>query len=112
MRQLFITSLVVSLIGNVGSVRAADANARAVLDKAIRAHGGADKLARLRAVVRTAKGELSFGGAAAVPAICETVMVPPEQGRWSFELETNGQKIPAGLGHQRRQGLAVRRRHG
>ena len=96
MRQLLLASLAAILVGGaVDSIRSADAdNAGAVLDKAIQAHGGADKLARLRAVVRTAEGELSFGGAAAVPATCEAALVPPEQGRWSFELEVNGQKVP------------------
>lgn len=95
MRRLLVALAVVPFLGIAGSLRSADADtARAVLEKAIQAEGGADKLARLKAIVRTAKGELSFGGAAGVPATCEATLMPPEHARWSFELEDSGRKIP------------------
>lgn len=94
MRRRLNCSLLVLAIVAV-SVHSADADqARAVLERAIQAHGGAQKLSRLQTVIRTAKGELAFGGGTSVPAVCETTMMLPDRCRWAFELELNGQKSP------------------
>ncbi len=65
---------------------------QAVVERALKAHGGADKLAKTRAIVQTAKGQItSFG--AAVPATSEVALQLPEQGRWAFELDAGEQKV-------------------
>lgn len=64
MKRLLGSLLVVAFVsGLVCSVRAADEkDAQAVLDKAIKALGGADKLGAVKAYTYKAKGKISFGG--------------------------------------------------
>ncbi len=68
-------------------------DAKDVVDKAIQAHGGAEKLARAKMITRTAKGEITSLGAA-VKATCELSASLPGKGRWAFELDAGNQKIP------------------
>jgi hypothetical protein len=68
-------------------------SARALLDDAIKAHGGAEQLAKTRVLVRSDKGEMSGGLAAKVPFTREAVVRGPDQGRWSFEMGPDGNKL-------------------
>jgi hypothetical protein len=90
MRKLLTTTLVVTL--SLAAARAGDdtASARAIIQRAVEAHGGVDRLARLKSHVRTMKGELNFGGA--VPATCEQSCELPGKGRWGYELDKGNQK--------------------
>jgi hypothetical protein len=65
--------------------------ARGLLDQAIKAMGGADALARTRTLIRSAKGEITFGGVA-VPFVGEQTLRFPDQARFAFELG-EGQKL-------------------
>jgi hypothetical protein len=90
MRKLF-APLVVLFLAVVAS-RAGDdaASARAVIQRAVDAHGGIDRLAKLKSQVRTMKGELNFGGA--VPATCEVSCELPGKSRWAYVLDKGNQK--------------------
>lgn len=66
------------------------ASARAVIQRAVEAHGGIERLAKLKSQVRSMKGELNFGGA--VPATCEVSCELPGKIRWAYELDKGNQK--------------------
>lgn len=85
------------LLSAVVLTHAADADdARALVDQAIKAHGGAERLTKMRSQLRTFKGEIvSFG--TPVPTTGDASMNLPEQWRWSFELNPGNQKIALGL---------------
>lgn len=95
MRKLLLLSLVVlplMLTGPRQGPAAGPESPRALLDAAIKAHGGADALLRARLLVRADKGEMSTLGST-VPFTREVVGRWPEQGRWSFELGGDGNKL-------------------
>src|SRR5208283_4115619 len=76
---------------------------RAVIEKAIQAHGGTDRLTKARLLVRSFKGEIfTFG--ATVPFSGEVTMHLPEQCRWAFEVDAGGQKVPVTLAVNRDKG--------
>jgi hypothetical protein len=88
MRILIVSSFVLSLV----SAAAAQDDARALLEKAIIAHGG-ERLAKARTQIRAVKGEIvSFPEA--VPFTGEAQLKLPDKGRWAFELDQKGQKLP------------------
>jgi hypothetical protein len=63
MKRLVGCALLAALVfGLAGPVRGDDKEAQAVLDKAIKALGGADKLGSLQAFTWKSKGKISFGG--------------------------------------------------
>lgn len=65
--------------------------AKAILDEAIKAHGGPKKLARTELMVRRAKGTMSFAGQD-VPFLDELVLQLPERWRWTLDAGSAGQK--------------------
>jgi len=70
-------------------------NPQAVLEKAIVAHGG-ERLLKAKTLIRTAKGLIeSFP--MAVPFTGEAHLNLPEQGRWTFDMDRNGQKLLVAL---------------
>jgi len=91
MHRLLGITLVLVLV--VCSFATAADTPQAIVDKAIQAGGGAEKLAKTRTMVQTAKGQImSFG--AAVPATSEVTMHLPDRARWAFELDAGEQKVP------------------
>jgi hypothetical protein len=63
MRALLAMTLTASLAGVPALVRAEERlDARSILERAIKAHGGADKLARVQISSRSGEGVLSLGG--------------------------------------------------
>ncbi len=97
MRTVFGAWVVGFLILLSGPLQADDAaDARAVLDEAMRAHGGADNLAKTRYLTRSAKGEISRAGKQ-IPFTGEAALHLPDQARWSFDLETDMGKLPVVL---------------
>src|SRR5262245_62119647 len=92
MRKILSASLAL-LIASGGFGRADSPDqARAVIEQAIKAHGGADALARTRLVIQQHKGEIATFGAT-VPFTGEWALHLPDQGRWSFDLDAGGTKI-------------------
>lgn len=73
-------------------VLAADDASRTILNDAIQAHGGADALAKTKAMTQSYKGELMSLGAP-LPAACEETLQLPDRCRWSYELEAGAQKV-------------------
>lgn len=69
------------------------ATARAVIQRAVEAHGGIDRLAKLKSHVRTMKGAITKSGGA-VPATYEISTDLPGKCRWQYELDTGNQKVP------------------
>ena len=58
--------------------RDGDADARAIIDKAVKAHGGADNLAKVKASILKMKGKTEAGGMS-IDFICTVSVQPPEQ---------------------------------
>jgi hypothetical protein len=92
MRGAIQAFLVVGVVGLTANVRADDADqARAVVEDAIRAQGGMDRLARAASMTRAFKGDIaSF--TTGVPCSGEISYQLPDQCRWSFIVESSGQK--------------------
>lgn len=77
-------------------VRADDAAARAVVDKAIKAHGGADTLAKFPASTAKFKGTF-HGMGQGIPFTGETASHKGDRHRFEVTVEAGGQKFQ--LGH-------------
>lgn len=60
---------------------------QAIIDRAIKAHGGADALAKTKAMVQSAKGRLSINGVD-VEATREARFALPERYSWLLELKS------------------------
>ena len=58
----FTTLATLLIVVPFGSIRAADQDAKAILEKAAAALGGKDKLAKVDAMTWKAKGKISFNG--------------------------------------------------
>src|SRR5262245_40310642 len=89
------SALLVSAILSSGlapPVRADDKDVNAILDKAIKALGGEEKLKKAEAFAEKAKGTLSFGGNDSEFTSERTVQGVDRQ-RSEFESEFNGNKF-------------------
>jgi hypothetical protein len=87
MRTLTIsTGIVVLVLGGAGGVSAQEDAARAILERAVKAHGGAEVLARLKAERIKFKGSLVLRGHN-VPFTDETTVQLPSQ--YKHVIETN-----------------------
>lgn len=96
MRKFIALSLALVLTSS-NAFRGDDAaDARNAVQRAFEAHGGIERLSKLKSFVRSAKGEItSFGGT--LPATFETSANLPDQSRWAFELDAGNQKIAVTL---------------
>jgi hypothetical protein len=75
------------------TLRAADqGEVQAIIDKSIKAHGGEEKLAKLKAVTMRFKGTVQTMGMA-IPFSGEIVIQGSDQTRTALDVEVNGQKI-------------------
>jgi hypothetical protein len=88
MRQLLLGTLLILLCGLPG--RAEDA--RAIVEKAVQAHGGAKQLARLDAVRTSAEGKLGADNAA-VDFTFDTVWQAPDRLRNVLHMTAGTQKL-------------------
>jgi outer membrane lipoprotein-sorting protein len=84
------------LLAPLGAVRAAD-DAMAIVDKAIKAHGGAEDLAKFKAAQWKAKGALQLPGFK-VSYTGKYSFQAPNQFRIDMDSEFGGQKIAIGVG--------------
>jgi hypothetical protein len=92
MRKTGSMLLLLSLcLGVAGSSRAED-SAQAIIDKAIQAHGGLEKLTSLKAVQAAAKGTMDVMGQD-VPFTAETYAQFPNQFKTVIEITIGGMKI-------------------
>src|SRR5690348_17197194 len=85
MRKLLSPALAAGLLLIAPALVRAD-DSRAVIEKAIKAYGGEEKLARLKAVQLSAKGTINLG--AEVPFTLETVWQWPDRLRNTVKLGT------------------------
>ena len=96
MRVRALAAAVVSLVLAADDSRsdppAGQVEARALIEWAVKAHGGAEKLAKLRAVRRKMKGTLWVNGEA-VPVAVERIDQLPGRSRVTQELEFEGQPV-------------------
>ncbi|HME90451.1 MAG TPA: hypothetical protein VKE49_03445, partial [Myxococcaceae bacterium] len=65
---------------------------RSIIDKAIRAHGGEEKLAKVKAVRAKSKGTIHFGGARAAYTNTESWQLP-DRIKVVTEIDNQGQKL-------------------
>lgn len=96
MPRLLISCLVAAMgcLLLTRSLPAADADAaQEIVDKAIKAHGGADALAKVKMFTRNDKGEIAMGGQSA-PFTRETIVSLPDKCRWAFVVESGTTKNP------------------
>ena len=85
MRALCALAGLLLLVAGSASADEAQEEARAILGRAIRAHGGAEKLAKLRAMRRKLKSTIWINGDA-VPVTVERADQPPSQSRVELRL--------------------------
>jgi hypothetical protein len=86
MRKLLLAACAAALfVGGAAAAPAAD-EARAIIERAIKAHGGFDRLSRVRADQVKCKGVL-FVNDKETPFLSETTVQPPSQFRNVFELQ-------------------------
>ena len=74
------------------AARADDKETQAVIDKAIKARGGADKLAKFKAAAWKGKGKF-YGLGDAIDYTGEWAIVPPAKSRNTLDLDFGGMKI-------------------
>lgn len=91
MRALFLSSVAVGfLLVLAGPGRAQD-EARALVDKAIKAHGGEAALTKYKAGQMKGKGTLEVAGGLTIAQ--EVVFLLPDKFKESIEFDFNGQKV-------------------
>src|SRR5262245_23081717 len=91
-RNLCVTLAVALLFAGAGLVRAdGEADARQVIDKAIKAQGGADKLAKLKAHTFKMKGKYYGMSAEGVDYKGEWSIQQPDKFRMEIDVEVMGQ---------------------
>jgi len=91
MRKLAMGCSAIALVLGMASISRAQDEPKAILEKAIKAHGGAEKLSKLRAVQAKSKGNIQlFGGLDFTQE-----MTTSFDGKFKevMNLEANGQKI-------------------
>src|SRR6516225_5749847 len=91
MRQLLFASLTAGLLLGPAPHATAEDDMRALIAKAIKAHGGKKKLTKFTAVQTKAKGKIEmFGGIAFTQ---EVAVQFPEKYKTTVEVEVQGQKF-------------------
>lgn len=88
--HLALASILASVFGS--ATRAGDGTAQAIVDKAVQAMGGADKLGAVKAVTWKTKGKISIGGADN-DFTSQTTLSGLTQMRGEFEGDFMGNKI-------------------
>jgi hypothetical protein len=91
MRRLMVGSLAVAFVLGFVPGAFADGEVKAILDKALKAHGGAEKLGKVKCLQTKSKGKLElFGG---IEMTQETSVKFTGKFKEVVEMEVNGQKI-------------------
>jgi hypothetical protein len=90
MRRLLLSTLVLALLLVPAGTALAQDSAQAIIDKAIKAHGGADQLSKLKAVESKSQGTIeAFGGIKFTQAI---QLQMPDRVKSVMDIEVGGQK--------------------
>ena len=93
MRRLLSTLLSAVVLLDSPAARAADEDAKAILVKAVKAHGGEEALTKYKAARSKAQGKLVIPGAGEVNFTQEVALMQPDKFKESMELDIGGQKI-------------------
>lgn len=92
MNRLLIPALSALLLVTPAT-RAADDDAKAVIAKAIKAHGGEDVLVKLKAGTSTNKGKIDFPGVGEVDFTQQVMYMLPDKLKEEVEISVNGQNV-------------------
>jgi hypothetical protein len=94
MQRAILTACAAALVLAVAAPARADeqADAKAILDKAIKAHGGEEALTKFKVNVIKAKGKY-YGMGAGIDYTNEMITQRPDRLRFDFEIEVNGMQI-------------------
>jgi hypothetical protein len=92
MRAFFLPFLAICLLPALAERVRADDDARAIIDKAIKAHGGEARLAKAKAATSKTKGSIYIQGNK-LPFTQEASVQFPNQVKSVMEIEAGGQKI-------------------
>src|SRR5260370_39909118 len=94
MRKTLWASFAVCLVLNLSGNATADepADLKPIIDKAVKAMGGEEKLARFKNATWKGKGTIK-SGTGDFGFTEDSYMQPPSQYRFDLELEANGHKI-------------------
>jgi hypothetical protein len=93
MRTFLLSSLALCLLlGPADRVRGQE-DLRVVIDKAIKAHGGQERIDKVKAGQTRMKGTIHLAGKAAIPFTQEMLYQWPNQFKAVMEIEGNGQKF-------------------
>jgi hypothetical protein len=94
MRRTLLALLSAALLfGLAGAARAADDEAKAILAKAVKAHGGEETLEKHKAGQAKNKGKINLPGVGEVSFTQELAYMLPDKFKESLEMEIGGQKI-------------------
>src|SRR5262245_33064804 len=92
MRTRWCASVALSFVLLLAGSGRADDPARAIVDKGIKATGGADKIAKFKALALKMKGTF-HGMGAAIPYTGEWTVDLPDRMRMQLDFEANGMKF-------------------
>lgn len=92
MRKTLVGSALVGLVCWSAPLVRAQPEALAIIDKAIKAHGGADKLAKMNSMKLSSKGTLEILGGS-IPFTQEAMIQAPNKIKDQMQMDFMGQKI-------------------
>jgi hypothetical protein len=92
MRTLCAVAVCVFLLGPRSGSAEQQEEARTIVDKAIQAHGGAEKLAKMKAQGWKAKGKMTLGDQTMMYD-CDYIFASPDKFRFDLQMEAGGKKI-------------------
>src|SRR5438128_1054638 len=92
MRRMLLPLLTAILLGLVAGVRAEE-GVKAILARAIKAHGGEEALSKYKAGQAKTKGKLKVPGAGEVEFTQEVSTMQPDKFKESLEFEIANQKV-------------------
>ncbi len=93
MRRVLLPLLFAALLFAPAAARAADEDARAIVVKAIKAHGGEEALTKLKAGQSKTKGKINLPTIGETEFTEETAYLLPDKFRSSLELDVGGNKV-------------------
>src|SRR5262245_60173585 len=103
MRKLQKISLVVAALLGLARLAQAQNKPVEIIDKAIKATGGADQIAKLKAFESKAKGTLDVMGMQ-IPFTKESKVVQAGKFKESMQMDVGGQKITMNQGYNGKTG--------
>jgi hypothetical protein len=92
MRRLILGSLAVALVLGCVPFAFAQEEVKAIIDKAVKAHGGAEKIDRMKCVQSKSKGKLELFGSS-IDMTQEVSIKYPGKFKEVAEIDINGQKV-------------------